>query len=194
MKKYYEQLEKYKYDGLLLLHKLIELMKNLSHIKYDKNSYISQIFEDKNLKMILNLNTHKFSQEKVLSINNYIITLISKYEIICKYIVNKNEIYSSNKKVEEFIKEKKMKLILLKKKENSEILRKIINIKKLEDKKKIIEKASKRSSYIPNRVCPENSAKRNKALGDIQKKILIDNKNNFLENEFNGFVNYADEN
>lgn len=194
MKKYYEQLEKYKYDGLLLLHKLIELMKNLSHIKYDKNSYISQIFEDKNLKMILNLNTHKFSQEKILSINNYIITLISKYEIICKYIVNKNEIYSSNKKVEEFIKEKKMKLILLKKKENSEILRKIINIKKLEDKKKIIEKASKRSSYIPNRVCPENSAKRNKALGDIQKKILIDNKNNFLENEFNGFVNYADEN
>ena len=194
MKKYYEQLEKYKYDGLLLLHKLIELMKNLSHIKYDKNSYISQIFEDKNLKMILNLNTHKFSQEKVLSINNYIITLISKYEIICKYIVNKNEIYSSNKKVEEFIKEKKMKLILLKKKENSEILRKIINIKKLEDKKKIIEKASKRSSYIPNRVCPENSAKRNKALGDIQKKILIDNKNNFLENEFNGFVNYADDN
>lgn len=194
MKKYYEQLEKYKYDGLLLLHKLIELMKNLSHIKYDKNSYISQIFEDKNLKMMLNLNTHKFSQEKVLSINNYIITLISKYEIICKYIVNKNEIYSSNKKVEEFIKEKKMKLILLKKKENSEILRKIINIKKLEDKKKIIEKASKRSSYIPNRVCPENSAKRNKALGDIQKKILIDNKNNFLENEFNGFVNYADEN
>ena len=194
MKKYYEQLEKYKYDGLLLLHKLIELMKNLSHIKYYKNSYISQIFEDKNLKMILNLNTHKFSQEKILSINNYIITLISKYEIICKYIVNKNEIYSSNKKVEEFIKEKKMKLILLKKKENSEILRKIINIKKLEDKKKIIEKASKRSSYIPNRVCPENSAKRNKALGDIQKKILIDNKNNFLENEFNGFVNYADEN
>ena len=194
MKKYYEQLEKYKYDGLLLLHKLIELMKNLSHIKYDKNSYISQIFEDKNLKMILNLNTHKFSQEKILSINNYIITLISKYEIICKYIVNKNEIYSSNKKVEEFIKEKKMKLILLKKKENSEILRKIINIKKLEDKKKIIEKASKRSCYIPNRVCPENSAKRNKALGDIQKKILIDTKNNFLENEFNGFVNYADEN
>ena len=105
LNKYELEFEKYKYDGFLLLHKLIDLLKNLSHIKYDKNSYISQIFEDKNLKMILNLNTHKFSQEKILSINNYIITLISKYEIICKYIVNKNEIedivigYSNNDKL-----------------------------------------------------------------------------------------------
>ena len=192
MKKYYEQLEKYKYDGLLLLHKLIELLKNLSHIKYDKSNYLSKIFDDKNLIEILSFNFSKFTKEKIYYINNYIITLISKYEIICKYIINKNEAYSRNKKIKEFIKEKRMKLILIKKKENSEILRKIINNKKFEDMKKIIEKTSKITSYIPNKVCPENSAKRNKALGDIQKKILLDIKSNFLENEFNGFVNYAD--
>ena len=192
MKKYYEQLEKYKYDGLLLLHKLIELLKNLSHIKYDKSNYLSKIFDDKNLMEILSFNFSKFTKEKIYYINNYIITLISKYEIICKYIINKNEAYSRNKKIKEFIKEKRMKLILIKKKENSEILRKIINNKKFEDMKKIIEKTSKITSYIPNKVCPENSAKRNKALGDIQKKILLDIKSNFLENEFNGFVNYAD--
>ena len=128
MKKYYEQLEKYKYDGLLLLHKLIVLLKNLSQIKYDKSNYFSEILNDKNLKTILSLNLNKYSKDKISLINNYIITLISKFEIICKYIINKNNIYSLDKKNKEFIKEKQAKLILEKKKQISEELREIINI------------------------------------------------------------------
>ena len=193
MKKYYEQLGKYKYDGLLLLHKLIELLKNLSHIKYDKSHNFSEILNDKNIKMILNLNLHKFNSEKIYLINSYIILLISKFEIICKYVINKNDIYSIDKKNKEFINQKQMQLFLEKKKLNSEELREILKNKKLEEMKKIVEKSSKISAYIPYKVCPENSVKRNKALKNIQKQILTNNKNNYLEYEFNNYVNYADE-
>ena len=193
MKKYYEQLGKYKYDGLLLLHKLIELLKNLSHIKYDKSHYFSEILNDKNIKMILNLNLQKFNSEKIYLINSYIITLISKFEIICKYVINKNDIYLLDKKNKEFIDQKKIQLFLEKKKIISEELREILKNKKLEDLKKIIEKSSKISAYIPYKVCPENSVKRNKALKNFQKQILSNNKNNYLEYEFNNYVNYADE-
>ena len=193
MKKYYEQLGKYKYDGLLLLHKLIELLKNLSHIKYDKSHYFSEILNDKNIKMILNLNLQKFNSEKIYLINSYIIALISKFEIICKYVINKNDIYLLDKKNKEFIDQKKIQLFLEKKKIISEELREILKNKKLEDLKKIIEKSSKISAYIPYKVCPENSVKRNKALKNFQKQILSNNKNNYLEYEFNNYVNYADE-
>jgi len=193
MKKYYEQLGKYKYDGLLLLHKLIELLKNLSHIKYDKSHNFSEILNDKNIKMILNLNLQKFNSEKIYLINSYIITLISKFEIICKYVINKNDIYLLDKKNKEFIDQKKIQLFLEKKKIISEELREILKNKKLEDLKKIIEKSSKISAYIPYKVCPENSVKRNKALKNFQKQILSNNKNNYLEYEFNNYVNYADE-
>ena len=80
-----------------------------------------------------------------------------------------------------------------KKKIISEELREILKNKKLEDLKKIIEKSSKISAYIPYKVCPENSVKRNKALKNFQKQILSNNKNNYLEYEFNNYVNYADE-
>ena len=193
LKKYYEQLGKYKYDGLLLLHKLIELLKNLSHIKYDKSHNFSEILNDKNIKMILNLNLQKFNSEKIYLINSYIITLISKFEIICKYVINKNDIYLLDKKNKEFIDQKKIQLFLEKKKIISEELREILKNKKLEDLKKIIEKSSKISAYIPYKVCPENSVKRNKALKNFQKQILSNNKNNYLEYEFNNYVNYADE-
>ena len=193
MKKYYEQLGKYKYDGLLLLHKLIELLKNLSHIKHDKSHNFSEILNDKNIKMILNLNLQKFNSEKIYLINSYIITLISKFEIICKYVINKNDIYLLDKKNKEFIEQKKIQLFLEKKKIISEELREILKNKKLEDLKKIIEKSSKISAYIPYKVCPENSVKRNKALKNCQKQILSNNKNNYLEYEFNNYVNYADE-
>ena len=59
--------------------------------------------------------------------------------------------------------------------------------------KKIIEKSNKTNAYIPNKVCPESNAKRNNALRNFQKKILSENKNNYLENEFNNLVNYAEE-
>ena len=192
LKKYRAQLEKYKYDGLLLLQKLIELLKNLSHIKYGKSHYFSEFFNDKNLKSLLNLNLNKYNSDKIYLINNYIITLISKFEIICKYIINRNDIYIHYEKNKEYIKEKQIQLTFQKKKENAEELRIIINDKKYEEMKKIVEKSKKISLYIPNKICPENSVKRNKAMKKMKKRILDDYKNNNLENDFNNFVNYDD--
>ena len=192
LKKYQQQSEEYKFDGLLLLHKLIKLLKNLSHIKYDKSKLFFDIFNDKNLKEIFNLNLLKYNKEKLSSINNYIILLISKYEIICKYIINKNNIYLLNENNEEFIKEKAAQLTLIKKKKNSEELRKIIKDKKIEDIKKIVEKFNKITAYIPNKLCPENNAKRYKAMKEIERKIINDNKNHYLEYEFNSLIHYKD--
>ena len=193
LKKYRAKLEKYKYDGMLLLNKLIELVKNLSHIKYDKSSYYSEIFNDKNLKYILSLNLNRYNSDKANLINNYIIILISKFEIICKYIINKNDIYSLNANNKEFIKEKKAQLIVQKKKQTSEELRRIINDKKIVEMKKIVEKSNKISPYIPNRVDCENSIRKSKALKNMQKQLLSIDKSKYLENEFNNFVNYADD-
>ena len=194
MKKYYEQLKKFKYDGLLLLHKLIELVKNLFNIKYNKNHYYSELFQDKKINEILNLNLKKYNSDKIQLINSYIINLISKYEIICKYILNKNHLYSLDEKNEKFIKEKKGELISLKKKQNSDDLIKIIKEKKKIEIKKIIEKSSKSIAYIPSKIfLGENNITRNKILKNIQQKIMNENKNNFLEYEFNSFVKYKDE-
>ena len=194
MKKYYEQLKKFKYDGLLLLHKLIELVKNLFLIKYNKNHYYSELFQDKKINEILNLNLKKYNSDKIQLINSYIINLISKYEIICKYILNKNHLYSLDEKNEKFIKEKKAELISLKKKQNSDDLIKIIKEKKKIEIKKIIEKSSKSIAYIPSKIfLGENNITRNKILKNIQQKIMNENKNNFLEYEFNSFVKYKDE-
>ena len=194
MKKYYEQLKKFKYDGLLLLHKLIELVKNLFLIKYNKNHYYSELFQDKKINEILNLNLKKYNSDKIQLINSYIINLISKYEIICKYILNKNHLYSLDEKNEKFIKEKKGELISLKKKQNSDDLIKIIKEKKKIEIKKIIEKSSKSIAYIPSKIfLGENNITRNKILKNIQQKIMNENKNNFLEYEFNSFVKYKDE-
>lgn len=194
MKKYYEQLKKFKYDGLLLLHKLIELVKNLFNIKYNKNHYYSELFQDKKINEILNLNLKKYNSDKIQLINSYIINLISKYEIICKYILNKNHLYSLDEKNEKFIKEKKAELISLKKKQNSDDLIKIIKEKKKMEIKKIIEKSSKSIAYIPSKIfLGENNITRNKILKNIQQKIMNENKNNFLEYEFNSFVKYKDE-
>ena len=192
LKKYREQFEKYKYDGFLLLNKLIGLLKNLSHIKYDKSEMISDIFNDHSIKEILKINLSKFNKEKLSLIYSYIILLISKYEIICKYIINKNDIYLLNNKNKNFIKDKAMELILIKKKKNSEDLKRIIKDKKIDDIKKIIDKSNKISAYIPNKVCPENNVKRYKAMKDIEKKIMIDNKHNFLQYEFNSLVHFQD--
>jgi hypothetical protein len=193
IKKYHEQLEKYKYDGFLLLNKLITLMKNLSNIKYDKSNFYAGILNDKIVKHIINLNINKFNKEKIALINNYILLLISKYEIICKYILNKNDIYSMNENNKEIIKDKTIQLLLDKKKQNSIELREIIKQKKIEEIKKIIEKSNKITAYIPNKVAPESTARRNKALKNIEEKILAINKNNSLENEFNELVHYSDD-
>jgi hypothetical protein len=193
IKKYHEQLEKYKYDGFLLLNKLITLMKNLSNIKYDKSNFYAGILNDKTVKHIINLNINKFNKEKIALINNYILLLISKYEIICKYILNKNDIYSMNENNKEIIKDKTIQLLLDKKKQNSIELREIIKQKKIEEIKKIIEKSNKITAYIPNKVAPESTARRNKALKNIEEKILAINKNNSLENEFNELVHYSDD-
>ena len=60
--------------------------------------------------------------------------------------------------------------------------------------KKIIEKSSKSIAYIPSKIfLGENNITRNKILKNIQQKIMNENKNNFLEYEFNSFVKYKDE-
>ena len=193
LNKYKQKLEKYKYDGFLLLNKLIELLKNLSRAKYDKSHFLSEIFNDKQIKSILNLNLNKYDKENLKIINSHTLSLISKFELICKYIMNRDDIYSLDKKYKEFIKEKKLELSLKKKKQNSEKLRQIINDKKIEDLNKLIDKSKKIPIYIPNKASPENSAKRNKALKILSRKIVAGNKNNFSEKEFDSLIKYGDE-
>ena len=190
---YEREIKNYKYRGILLLKKLIEFLKFFSNFKYDNSDDYISLFKDINLKSNLNIDIKKFNDDNVSMINEYILVLISNYERVCKYILNKHRIYLLNEKNKEFIKEKKDEINKIKKKELSRELREIIKKKKIDDIKKIIDKSNKSIVIIKNNLNTDNKMKRNKVQRINNKKIMSYNKKNYSENEFNNLAKYSEE-
>ena len=190
---YEREIKNYKYRGILLLKKLIEFLKFFSNFKYDNSDYYISLFKEMNLKSALNIDIKEFNDHNVSLIDEYILVLISNYERVCKYILNKHRIYLLNEKNKEFIEEKKNEMNILKKKEISKELREIIKKKKLDDIKKIIDKSNKSIVIIKNNLNTDNKMKRNKVLKINNEKIISYNKKNYFENEFNNLAKYSEE-
>ena len=150
--KYNKELKKYKYGGILLFKKLIKLVNYYSENDYDKSDYYFNLFDDKKLELTLNIDINEFNDDNITLINRYILLLVSKYEKICKYVLNKHQIYLLNHKNRPTIKQKKDEITKLRKHQVAKEIRNLIKKKKIGEINKIIEKSNKSIVYIPNRL------------------------------------------
>ena len=192
--KYEKQIKKYKYGGILLFKNLVKYVKFFSQFKYDKSQYYLNLFDDRKLDNALNVNVNEFNDDNIRLIDRYLVILASKYEKVCKYIMNRHQIFLLNEKNKKIIESKKNEINEIRRIHISNEIKNLIKKKKNEEIKKIIEKSSKSIAYLPNRKNYENYANKNKAKREHKEKIISFNKKNYLENEFNELVKFNDDN
>lgn len=182
--KYFNEMKKYKYKGLLLLNKLINLIKNFLKLKYSKR--FLETFPNRNRLYILDINTKSFSKDEVNNINKNILKAISIYENICKYVIFIHKELKQNKKNAEIIQEQ-MNIIGYNKKIQKAINEKNAqNQKVLEKNKQIYEKAMKPVLYIEKKINVENKVKEIK----IKNERIKAEKKHLEEDEINGLIKY----
>ena len=192
--KYEKQIKKYKYGGILLFKNLVKYVKFFSQFKYDKSQYYLNLFDDRKLDNALNVNVNEFNDDNIRLIDRYLVILASKYEKVCKYIMNRHQIFLLYEKNKQIIESKKNEINDIRRMQISNEIKNLIKKKKNEEIKKIIEKSSKSIAYLPNRKNYENYANKNKAKREHKEKIISFNKKNYLENEFNELVKFNDDN
>ena len=183
----------YKYGGILLLKKLTKLIKYYSIFNYDNSSYYSNIFVDRKLEIALNVDINDFNDDNITLIDRYILLLVSKYEKICKYILNKHQIYLLDDKNKQIIKDKQNEINNLRRLQISNEIKNLVKKKKIQEINKIIEKSNKAIEYIPNRLNYDGQFKKNKLQQINKEKIINFNKQNYLEKEFNDFTKYNED-
>jgi hypothetical protein len=190
LEKYKKKVKNLKYNGLLLFDKIIKIIKFFFHEKY-LNDFFKN-FKKENLK-ILELSVKSFSNENIQKIDIYIKKLVSIYEDICKYVLlnhsqnmlNKNNLELIHKMKEEINNERKRKICKEQKK--------IQSIKKIEEKKKILEKFYKPIYFIENKMNTDTKIKRRTMMKIKSNKKLEDEEKNYAEKEFNNLTKYNDE-
>ena len=190
---YYKMLRNYKYKGLLLLTRLIEILREFFNINY-ANYEIDKayLFVEKNiLKKILSINKKNINNINSTDIREYILSLLKLYENICEYIKCKDKEYNSNESNRYIIHKKKEEIQFQRKINNTRTIRQLAEEKRINGIENIIKKNNKPNllfkGYTDDNIVMRNVIKRNKKLKEMGK-----NKINYLENEFNCFINYND--
>jgi hypothetical protein len=184
--KYFDELKKYKYRGLLLLDTLIKKIKNFMQIKYSQNFF--ENLQNRNGLYVLDISINSFNDDNVNTINANIFKAISIYEEICKYVLFIHENLKKNPKNLQFI-QKQKSMIDYNNKVEKERMEKIAKIEKdYEEKKKIYDKAVKPILYIETKVNVENKIKRKKVKDDRIKE----KEKHFEEDEFNFMAKFSD--
>ena len=184
--KYFDELKKYKYRGLLLLDTLIKKIKNFMQMKYSQNFF--ENLQNRNRLYVLDISINSFNDDNVNTINANILKAISIYEEICKYVLFIHENLKKNPKNLQFI-QKQKSMIDYNNKVEKERMEKIAKIEKdYEEKKKIYDKAVKPILYIETKVNVENKVKRKKVKDDRIKE----REKHFEEDEFNYMVKFID--
>ena len=191
--KYSKELKMYKYGGILLLKKLIKLIKFYSIFNYDNSSYYLNIFDDKKLEIVLNVDINDFNDNNITLIDRYRLLLVSKYEKICKYILNKHQIYLLDDKNKQIIKDKRYEINNLRRLQISNEIKNLVKKKKNQEINKIIEKSNKAIEYIPNRLNYDGHFKKNRLQQINKEKITSYNKKHYMEKEFNDFTKYNED-
>ena len=190
--KYNNKLKTLKYNGILLLEKVINVVKNFFKLGYHKKEFSEKFLKKDKLKL-LELNLKEFNVDNIQLIDKYIIKVISLYEDICKYILTNHNNYMKDKKYSDIIKVMEEKINRDRKLNISQEQRRMKIIIKNEEKQKIIEKCYKPIVYIENKMNTDTKIKRRKILKIKDEQKLEDEEKNFEENEFNYFTKYNDE-
>ena len=192
--KYIKKLKKLKFNGILLLGKLKNVVNNFFKSEYATKEFYKIFYNKKKDKLeVLEISDMKFDESNIKLIDGFILKIISIYEDICKFVVGKHYEYMSNKKNSEFLKKRLEEIELQKRIKNLYEQKRIEIIKNNEEKKKIIEKSIKPILYISKMKSDNNQLKKNKILKIKSEKKLVNFQKNFLENEFNSLIKYNED-
>jgi hypothetical protein len=192
--KYIKKLKKLKFNGILLLGKLKNVVKNFFKSDYAIKEFYKNFYNKEKDKLeVLEINDIKFDESNIKLIDGFILKIISIYEDICKFVVGKHYEYMSNKKSSEFLKKRLEEIELQKRIKNLYEQKRIEVIKNNEEKKKIIEKSIKPILYISKMKSDNNQLKKNKILKIKSEKKFVDFQKNYLENEFNSLIKYNED-
>ena len=192
--KYIKKLKKMKFNGILLLGKLKNVVKNFFKSEYATKEFYKYFYNKERDKLeVLEISDIKFDESNIKLIVEFIFKTISIYEDICKFVVGKHYEYMSNKKNSEFLKKRLEEIELKKRIKNLYEQKRIEIIKNNEEKKKIIEKSIKPIIYISKMKSDNNQLKKNKILKIKSEKKLVHFQKNFLENEFNSLIKYNED-
>ena len=191
---YYKKLEDYKYRGLFLLEKLLDIIKDFFALNYT-NYGIDQAYKivQKNiLNKILNINKKNINNINNIFINDYILCLLKLYENICEFIKYKDKEYNSIEDNKYIIHKKKEEIQLQRKIVNTKLIRQLAEEKRLNSIEKIAKRNNKPKLLFRGNV-DQNVVLKNKNKKYMKIKEIGKNKNN-IEKEFNYFVRYDNNN
>ena len=184
---YYNQMKKYKYQGLLVLDKLINIIKQFLKLKYSQR-FIKNL-QNRNRLRILEVNIKSYDDFNLTSINTNILKALSLYEDICKYVLNIHDNLEQDKNNLLFMKEQKNIMDYEKKIQNVKNQKEVTNIKNIDKRKKIYQKSTKPVLYIQTKINAGNLVQIIKIKND---RIKQKNKN-LKDEEMSGLIKFHDD-
>lgn len=188
---YHKMIDKFKYKGLLILAKLVDIIKNFFSLNYS-NYGINKAYKfvEKNiLNKILRINIKNINSINKSYINIYILNLLKIYEDICEYIKYKDKQYNSIESNKIIIHMKNEEIQLQRKINNSRNIRQLAEEKRINGIKKIIQKNNRPNLLFKGNV-DDDIVLRNKANKKSNSAKLGKNKKDVKEREFNFYISY----
>ena len=188
------QISRAKYQGLVFFKKLLHNFLNFLSVNYDsftKEKFYSHINPDYLDEILLYSKDLEFNDRNYFLIYDYTLKILKLYEFICFYVLRKNKEYNSNKKNIDIIKKEYDKITNQRKLENSRTIRRLIENKRINGCRQLIEKWQKNDKYISRKVDNEyyKLIPRNASQDDIFRKRNKKNKN-MVNDEYKSLLQY----
>ena len=188
------QISRAKYQGLVFFKKLLHNFLNFLSVNYDsftKEKFYSHINPDYLDEILLYRKDLEFNDRNYFLIYDYTLKILKLYEFICFYVLRKNKEYNSNKKNIDIIKKEYDKITNQRKLENSRTIRRLIENKRINGCRQLIEKWQKNDKYISRKVDNEyyKLIPRNASQDDIFRKRNKKNKN-MINDEYKSLLQY----
>jgi len=188
------QISRAKYQGLVFFKKLLHNFLNFLSLNYDsftKEKFYSHINPDYLDEILLYSKDLEFNDRNYFLIYDYTLKILKLYEFICFYVLRKNKEYNSNKKNIDIIKKEYDKITNQRKLENSRTIRRLIENKRINGCKQLIEKWQKNDKYISRKVDNEyyKLIPRNASQDDVFRKRNKKNKN-MINDEYKSLLQY----
>ena len=191
------QIKKAKYPGMVFFGKLLKYFINFLSMNYDsftKEKFYTHIHSDYLNEILEYADNMDFNDRNYFLIYQYIIKLLKLYEYICDYVFKKDVEYNSNEKNIPIIKRENDKIANKRKLDNARTIRILIENKRFNANKQLIEKWMKPEKYISRKVDNNNYKVllRNKSQDELikRKKYISQNE---LNEELNCFIEAEEE-
>ena len=194
-RKYNNLIADQKYPGVIFLKRLVEIFNNFITCNY--NSYTVKTFYSlitpQFLEEIQETVATGFDAKNQIYINKYIFGMLKLYEFICEAVIDKNREYLKDEKTKIIMRKKNERIQNEKKIKNTKIIMSLIEEKRNNDSKKLIEKWEKRTFYVNRAILskPIVTKKRNLSQDNIKYNEEI-KKENEKDNIYN-YMNVTEE-